>query len=576
MILFYNAHKEQTELRSLLSSLQCVKCGDAAVFYSSVEKVERDENNFLFGRTFTNTYEQAHSVNCPVDEFCSEYWGQCFLVNICKDGVNVVRASDCLIPIFYVKTYNNGVIVSTDISLLVKVTHASFNWGYLQSYVVIGSSVKKCTAFDGIKELQFGCILHADSFGGEMRTGVDVRDVTSTRGKTLNASEQIADTLLNVIRCELRDKTGKLFIDFSGGLDSTAVLFTLREALGKNVDIIAVNVYNKYNPASNELSYASKIAEICEANLLAFENSHEPSFSPYGNLAVKPFAPDMGFMRLATELAICKEAGITADDIVFTGQGGDHVFMCPPARESLVDAFIESGISEFQKKLKELAITYRISMFKELHIFRKYLFKYLLHKNYEDICYLNAVPVPWFKGTISHKDCGSEHYFMERNYSLLPGKYYQSDSIMIGLSEMCTDIRAYNVLNRGQIKHPLFSWPIIKLGLSIPAYDLYNSEYDRLPYRRSIADRYSTPYVWRKDKGEVTGELLRAVRRNQKRVMELCLEGRFACMNMLDKDMLYKELQQAISGKGDELQINTIMNLYNVECFLECWQEIKQ
>ena len=95
--------------------------------------------------------------------------------------------------------------------------------------------------------------------------------------------------MLNVVRCELKDKARKLFIDFSGGLDSKAVLFTLQEALGRNVDITAVNVYNKYNPASNELLHAWKIAEACEVNLLAFENSCKPSFSLYGNLAVKPF-----------------------------------------------------------------------------------------------------------------------------------------------------------------------------------------------------------------------------------------------------------------------------------------------
>lgn len=534
-----------------------------------------DDCRLVFGNVFNKSYKIAsdEEIQLSFANFASNFWGQYFFISISDHIISILRSPDGVEPLFYATTKSGSIIFSTDIEYITKFVKPLFNWDYMCSFVAIGSSPKEKTAFQNIKELQFGCQLNITSGSLDVVMNWNPYDAYKSSFKNANHQiESISQTLLNVIRCELDSyKYKNIYIDFSGGLDSTAVLFCLREAIGSDVPVKAVNVYNKDVSSSNELEHARKIAKRCNVELVEFESSNCLPFSPYKKLTNVPFAPDSGFMRIGREQVLCESIGIGSDDILFTGQGGDHVFMCPPARESLVDVLVDKNFSLFHKKLEDLATINRVSFFRLLKISCNYLFKYFCGK-YEDICSMNARKPAWFVGEISPDICRGEYPFYKQKQCIPPGKYYQNDAINIGLTEMCTDIRAYGLLHRCQVMNPLFSKPIIELGLSIPTYELYNDEYDRILFRQSIADRFDTQHVWRKDKGDVTGELLLGLATHKKHVLEMCCEGEFAQMGLLNKDLLYNDIKCASQGRGMDFQLHSIINLYCAESFMKHWK----
>ena len=88
-------------------------------------------------------------------------------------------------------------------------------------------------------------------------------------------------------------------------------------------------------------------------------------------------------------------------------------------------------------------------------------------------------------------------------------------------------------------------------------------------FRKAISDTFKTDSVWRKDKGETSGIMQRGLKKNEKRILDLCLEGKMVKQGLINKDKLSAGILGVMNGQTDYLW--AIINLICAEIFMNYW-----
>lgn len=537
-------------------------------------QILRTENSILMGKVFDKKdYNKIDikslKTNKNNEDFVNNYWGSYLLF---KSGSNktitILRDPIGQLPFFYTQLPTKEIIFSSEIGIIYDLltTKPSYNWAYFSSYLMHSSITTSYTPFENIYELCHGCeLIINDNFITERVIWNPLNYIDNYDEKNINSN--IIDTTTNVIKNWISN-TDNIFLDFSGGLDSSSLFFLLKDIIKTEQKLYPVNLFHPEVKSSDERWHAWKVSREIGIDLIEFNNSDNLPLTPLENrLNFRPNWPTSSLTYLKIEQGLFNLSESCPNNIFIRGHGGDHIFMCPPSVISLCDFLMERGRNGFNAKLKDIASIYRKPLWPIVTEMLGGFYDYLMN-SYKQKTLADKFSKPfWFNKEIYklEKTMKYHPFFFTRRTRCLPGKFNFISTIYNGLSTVKGEIRN----PKNPIFYPLFSQPLLELALSIPTYETYNSGYDRYLFRKAISDKFGTKNVWRKDKGETSGIMQKGLRNNKQYVLSLCLEGKIAKTGLINKAILHDNIINMMNGqKTYQWQI---INLICSEIFFTCW-----
>lgn len=536
------------------------------------DEVWVNDTEIIIGRFFskppnTISKEQFKQFNTS-SLFLDKIWGK-FVYFSNSYPFKVVVDSTGQMP-YYFYTFSNGdILFSSTIQLLYQFLSRSveYNWDYICAYLTYGQSCVTQTPFKGVKQLPPGCYLKVHDNQQEVDCFWDPVSSSSP----IMEPEDATHVLLSMLKQAI-EPYSQIFVNLSGGLDSSVLAYCLNSVKHDKQSIKAINYYHADICSSNELIHAAKVCEETNIPLIAVDTSACLPFDITTNATqFLPNIPSPGLVHLREKEFVATALNLQESSLFISGQGGDHIYMCPPSKLALSDYLIEKGFSGANQILTTLASYYRESFFSLIKNNLAGLSKYILgrktlkwNKNWH-----NELPM-WFNSSLRNtKNHNYEHpIYSFLSKRVLPAKYQQVDAIFDGIASIQPSYSPFYPLDN--IFFPYLSSPMVEHALSYPTYNLFSQIYDRYPLRKSAGDRFGTKTVWRRDKGDITGVFQLGVKKNLDNILMLCLEGQIAQQQLIDKNKLAHSILQISQGDTNDLWPFTF--LASMEIFLNHWQ----
>lgn len=544
--------------------------------HASECQILKCEGKILIGTAFSNKdnkkinksvfYEMSHKRE---EAFIKKYWGDYIFIEKNEDTLHILRSLTGKVSLYYIKTDSGNIVFSSEISILRQIlsNEIFFNYEYLSSVFLQSTVPTINTLFIGINELSFGCELKINQHLFETNLAWNPLDYCQPFQDEDYFIKKITNTLLSTLET-LADPLENILLEFSGGLDSSALLLCLKHILRDNQKLTAINIFDSSVESSNERIHAKKIAKEAGIDLIEVDFSNSLPFSFSERLNYQPNKPSLGFKLLKLDQKMAHIAQNYKGARFISGHGGDHIFMCPPPIESLVDLVIDKNFN-LKQKLTELSLHYREPFYPLLKIAFKNYFLYLCGFPYKSLIFNSYTTPPWIKDEVHtlSKMIRMHPFYEIKNKRVPPGKFSQINAIYNGL----TSIKKCVINENNPILYPLFTQPMLELALSAPSYKLYSKEFDRYHLRKAIHNLFNTESVWRTDKGSILGVIQLGFRKNIKKITELCLEGNFAREGLIEKDLLWENIKKAASGHSNQ-NVLFLDQLVNLEMFLTYWE----
>ncbi len=550
---------------------------------STVEQgcVLTNGKTILIGKAFKKTdFQPLKPEDLPEEEekefFTRHFWGNYILITLNNDfnSICVTRDPTGQFPFFYTKLSSGEVLFSSHLDVLFGMLEEkpSFNWRYFSKYLIKSSFIAEETVFENIYELPFGCHLSSAQHKTYVSVAWNPLDYCQGYRTSQGFQSAIIDTLMKVTEAWTR-KTKIAILDYSGGTDSTGLLFILNSVLRESQLLKPVNFFHPAISSSDEREFAFATARELGVEIESFDRSNSPPFDqPLCPLNFRPNWPTATLMHLRARECMDSLAKDYTNVTFVSGRGGDQAFMYSIPTESLCDYFIEKGGRGLTQLLKELYAMSRKPLPRLLNEMLMGLFRYKFYSSFQQFSFASkgGKKVPWFeKEMYEMEELVDDHPFFCRHKhgKMLPGKLKHIISIYRGLGAIKGDVRENHT---NPVFYPLYSQPVVELALSMPTYESFAKGYNRFQFREAISRRFNTRSVWRKDKGQVSGIIQSALDKNLKGIMELCLEGEVGKAGLINRNLLHKSIRGMAHGELDYLW--PIMNLICLEMFINHWK----
>ncbi|MCL2646656.1 MAG: asparagine synthase-related protein [Phycisphaerales bacterium] len=537
----------------------------------------------LIGEVFSKTtYKQLtqddinEGMKIDPQILSDHYWGNYIHLSL-KSEKEIAFTKDIVgqITLFYTLLPTGELLFSSEIEILTRLTGKnSLNYRYFSSYLLRTFITTNETAFEDIYELFHGCTV---SYGVD--NGLSESRVTWDPLKYINRCDDmaalgvnLADTISNVIKSRAQ-KSDTLALEFSGGVDSTGILFLTHGLFGKDKHLKPINMFHPNVSSSDERRYAKVTTDRLNLRLTEYEYGESLPYDYFGyDKYLKPNWPTSSLSYSKINDDIGKLVDWKNKVTFLSGHGGDHVFMYPPAITTICDFLLDGHIRGIGDKFKSMYMTYRsplLLIFK--NIIRGFLSYYL--STYKEKCITmvegSQITSPWINKEVHAYDKKIKHhpfYYLKDGKRIQPGKFHLIDAVYRAMSTIKGDVRGDDAV---PVFFPLLSQPVIELILSVPTYETYKNGISRYPYRKSIYDRYKSETIWRTDKGATTGVSQMGLARNKERIFDLCLNGAMVKQGLINRDGLHQGMVNMMNGEIDDVWALT--NLYCAETFIRLY-----
>lgn len=529
---------------------------------NSAASYEKFENTFIIGNIVSLSGERPNILKLNIDNI-NQYSGIFVFFYFSQKGLEVYLSSDVKSKIFF-SINSQNCLFSSNLEMLVKFlpSKRTINLNYMVSFIRMGNLSSGATAFKKINELPRGsCIL------------VD-REVKNFEIKTLWSPIQFLNRFENdnnwhedfVYRMELYlaniVNKQNVFLELSGGLESSTLCYFLSKLRDvKNFNLRAINLYNKTDPSSDERKYAKAVADELGVPISYLETSNLLPFSKTTFLS-KPDKPSVTHNYLSQDIRIHKNICSIAQDNyqIISGHGGDSIFFAGPPEESIIDAILDKKYNIAKQKFHQLQAFYNNTSFYNLIKVLKIYFSYIINKK---LSIFDALPpLEWllYENKINQVDYLNPIYYKTKNLSLHPGDALQLENYYFTVASAERQLNTY---------YPFLSQLISESAFSIQTYNSFDSKYDRIMVRKSLAKLLGKNFSYRKSKGNSTKTFFKGVDKNFDYIKEVCLDGFFAQNNMIHKDKLIHDLNAMREGIMPKTWY--ISNLFCAELFLKEW-----
>jgi asparagine synthase (glutamine-hydrolysing) len=544
-----------------------------------MDGVWENESSILIGRAFDKerscalakaTFKDLSLLS--TEATLNEIWGKYVYINVNKktSHFEIVVDSTGQLPFFYYPFSDGSLLFASHIEILFKILgqKPEYNWEYLCSYLIYGSSSSLQTPFKNVLELPPACSLKVTQ--NERKTTPFWNPLSSYKKPEIRGSDAVK-ALQNTLKPWI-EPYETVCISLSGGLDSSSLVYCLKDIVKKDQTLKALNYFHSQVQSSNELSHARKVCQETDVELIEVDASNSLPFEPaQSKQPLKPNKPFLGLVSLRWLETILDNIPSSGSFTFLSGHGSDHIFMRPPSQISVSDYILERGMRGSKEQLKSVAQFYRNPLYSAFKLNFKSLSSHLLgmkKENRQRKEKIRNIP-KWIKKELLQN--------ISQNYShpiykslprkILPGKYDQIDDLYEGFASIHVEM-----MNQSDPTfYPFLYEPVVEFALSFSTYELFEKGYDRYPLRKAVSEAFKTDTVWRRDKSQTTGLFQLGVKQNLERVLATCLEGHFVKHGFIDKESLYQTI--SLIGNGDTKNICQFMYLASAELFFRFWEE---
>jgi asparagine synthase (glutamine-hydrolysing) len=488
-----------------------------------------------------DTAEASRIIESRAREFSRSYWGN--YVAFFRDRSSacsfVVRDCSGRIPC-YRFTHNGVHVVFSDIADVhcLDLPQMSVNLKYLAAFVFYTElQIREC-GLSGVTEVlagecfevtgdsisQFPVWNPLDIYEHAM---IDDHDfaISELRRRTQRCIDAWAGTYASVVH------------RLSGGLDSAIVLGTMRKST-VSPRVTCLNIYGS-NPLEDERNYARLAAECAGVSLME-QNRDEPAWAFDSSLLDLPRLPKPSLPPLFIAQDIQQTNRLAREvnaDVVFTGQGGDHLFLetrnlhC--AADYLANRGIRFGTFSAILDAAHLSRTPYIWVARDAWRLARSKRRWAPDSTpSRKAGFVNQEALP-----SATSDYIAHPWTTE--YEMLPvGKQWQ----VFYLAEALNRHRPLPRLEFAYEQHPLLSQPLVELCLQIPTYVLLKGGRGRALAREAFRDRVPRAILKRQEKGDSTFTVTDMVRRSEAFLTELLMDGILVREGILVRDRIERYL----------------------------------
>ncbi len=494
-----------------------------------------DLNEWAVGWSWLVSGSQADSfLKSQGQTMIEQIWGGyvAFLHDKGNRRCCVIRDCSGKIPCYRLR--NAGVdIVFADLADLCDLNLPTFslNLKYLAAFVNSSQIQIRASGLKEVTELLAGDCFRVQS---ESRSQFSLWHPSCTHDSV--PIESFADAATQ-IRCVTQrcveawgSVYGNIMHNLSGGLDSAVVLGCLRQIK----DAAMITCVNRYGPGSleDERRYAHVAAAEAGTRLVEAPFFYQ---SPLINetllgfpRTIKPTVPGaFGNLDVQLRNEIAKQARA---DIIWTGQGGDHLFMETRSMVGAQDYFALKPLGfGLLHALKDAA---RVSRQPYWLVLRSLAPK--AGGSPEGKWNVLGSPKSPFLTDEAHAGVSADyilHPWTVDAEQLAPGRRFQ----IYALSEVLNRHRPFPGLEVVYQHHPLLSQPLIELCLRIPSYLHLRGGITRAVERAAFRNCVPPAILAREQKGQSTSSLLDILHRSEAFVCELVLDGILARERIIDR-----------------------------------------
>lgn len=468
--------------------------------------------------------ETIEIVSTRGQRLIHQLWGAyiAFLFDHSNHSTYVLRDCSGRIPCYHMRHAALDLFFADPMTLCaLGLVPASLNFDYICAYLCSSQLETRDTALIGVTELLAGDCFERRSAESYMhysawapadvlsrphigRFSSAVREVRRTTDYCINAWASVFDTIV---------------LSLSGGLDSSVVLASLAQHHELST-VICVNKFGKH-ASEDERGFARLAASRANVVLLELpmyaDSPRIDESLTQQPLSAKP-TPGSTIGRVDTSLYQIAENSRAS--CIWTGQGGDHLFMQMPFPLGPLDYATLEGFG--LGLLRSISDAVHLSGWNYWRIARL-----LWSRDFAFAAPALGQPEP------------TESQFVTADAAsrVAPEKLmhpWMLDASSLSIGQRVQVASLSQVLNRHRFRphptgtlvhHPLLSQPLLELCLRIPSFIHYRDGIDRAVERAAFADIVPKEIVTRKEKGVSTFSVLDIIHRSKNFICDLLLDG---------------------------------------------------
>ena len=473
------------------------------------------------------------------------FWGGyvALLSNSRVGNSYVLRDCSGMLPCYYARTRGITLVSSDARNFLIpwRAAHDqsftqtfNINWQYIAAFLEHNRIQIRETGLVGVQELLAGEVLTSqdDRFSVEFAWNpVDFTDPYPSK-----SPDDRCDDLLSTVQscidawCSVHER---VLHSLSGGFDSSLVLAVMCRSPRRPI-IVCVNRYAN-GPAEDERQYARIAARASDVSLVELPWAFNHYFFDDSCVALpvgaKPsipalFAPaEIKFLR-----ALCAAQQF---DAIWTGEGGDHLFMAVRTTLGIVD-FVHSTRSR-RGLLRILTETSRLTGHSIPHL----AYELISFRHSSPVAdYLRALPHNPLLAARSRRTSEQQLYLLHPWQTAMrntpPGKRQHVSM----LADAIHRVRPFEGSPDSIELQPLLSQPIIEQCLSIPTFDLLRGGCTRGLARHAFRSLVPPPILNREQKGQTTHHILGVVERSLPYISDVLTNGELNARGLLNSSLL--------------------------------------
>lgn len=548
----------------------------------------RDNGSRLSLRQITDDVDFAEAcLRSRGEHLTKNFWGAyvALLSNQNTGDWSIARDCSGMIPCYYTSVLGITIAFSDvrDLQFLSNTQHndKSFfrfevNWRYIVGFLAASQMQIRDTGLKDIYEL----------LAGESLESVSGRRVARTLWDPVSIAESNPSMGIDPgnICCVLRESahscitawsntSDRILLSLSGGFDSSLVL-ALLAAAPRPPNVLCVNRFAS-GPGEDERGYARTAARWAQADLLELPWDTETLVFNDNCLRLPQTAkPALPHLFNGLDAPIYNRLGaIHGFDTIWTGQGGDHLFMAMNTDLGLADCLKRHGLASSQM-LTTLMETAKLTRKSVIHLTRLTIGRAIRFPDNRVLScnaffkWTNLLPQTQFlREHLLPPDLAEyiQHPWAARSAVLPPGKRYQ----LLLLAEVLNRHRPLYGLQDLQEFHPLLSQPLIEDCLRIPVYLLFTGGKTRGLARLAFADCMPPQIVTRHGKGQTTQIALSLFRRSLPFLRQLLLDG-----SLVQRDLVDRNALESVLNPGGPIDGTTLFPLaacLAIEVWLQGW-----
>lgn len=500
----------------------------------------------IFGRLFfaDRPHVPVEEVSLPAGDSALDigrkilacYWGSYVAILRSRDESSVVvfRDPSGRIPCYYTEASGAYVFFSDIRDIAPLGLRFSLNERYLAAYILHQPLHVTETGLREVSEILAG---DAVSIGNRQ---VSVSCLWNPRliardaiiADCERAKQELTAATETVVR-QWASVYDRILLNISGGLDSAIVLGCLKR-LGLADRVTGLNRYTE-GTEDDERSYARSAAALAGIRLLELPRvSDARAFVT--KLACIPPDPSPDLHKAMKMLAADSTNAIAASyhcDTVWSGQGGDHLFLQSHMPYGAADYLRHHVFSHrFPRLLYESALLSRRSIWTVLADATRHTLR------------PGSIPAEPFEncgtGLMTTAAAGQvprdyiQAHWHRGGGRVLPGKQIQIDM----LSDLLNRHKPLVSIEHPYPCNPLVSQPLLDVALRIPTYHLLMGGRQRGLARAAFSDRVPACILNREDKGGTMDQVRTLLRGSGPLLRETLLDGTLVSIGILDRASL--------------------------------------